>query len=326
MSRHYILTSGRRSTALPMKVFDSPAALRPFSGGLGWKVFQSLSEPACPMDVAKKLGVHEQKVYYYIRKFREARLISEVGREPRKGTVARFYQLRSHAFGVRIPGAPGEREVSVPSPAHSALLEPFIASGTLNARIVVGSPDPHGPWKARSSDACCAIDLALFLGAFTRGMGGLNYKLDTEIREPDLSGNLILIGGPAANMMTNKANPSLPVRFDTRGRVSIVSDLSGKSYREEEHGLVVIAPNPWADSGRLSGNPPSGKPSPGPSSQVLVLAGNRFQGTRAAIIACITDMEKLMEGNRFRRGVRARVVKGFDLDGDGIIDSAEIVE
>jgi DNA-binding transcriptional ArsR family regulator len=309
LARHFMLTSGKRSTAIPMRIFENPSSLRAFSSPLGWRILKELSEPACPIDIAKKLGVHEQKVYYHIRKFRDARLISEVRREPRKGTIARFYQLRDHAFGISLPDIPGEKEIAIPPLGNFRLLEPFVRRNLMNSRIIVGSPDPHGPWKARASDSCCAIDFALFLGAFTSGPASPNYKLDTEVRDSDLRGNLILIGGPTANMITGRANDRLPVRFDLEGKVRIHSELSKKSYPEEEHGLVAIVQNPWDRKSR-----------------VMVLAGNRFQGTRAAILACIQSMEKIMEGNRFSKETKARVVKGFDVDGDGIIDSADILE
>ncbi len=309
MARYYMITSDSGGIAIPMKVFDNPSALRAFSSFLGWRIFRLLSEPSCPMDIARKLRVHEQRVYYHISKFKKAGLIAEVRRESRKGTTARFYQLRDYAFGIMLPDVPKERKLRMPAPMNSRLLEPFVSRGALNSRIIVGSPDPHGPWKARASDSCCAIDLALFLGAFTSGLEKPNYKLDTEIRDSDLKGNIILIGGPAANMITSRVNDSLPVRFELQGRVRIRSKLSGKDYPEEEHGLVAVVQNPWNSKSRI-----------------LVLAGNRFQGTRAAVISCIRNMERIIQGNRFQRGVKARVVKGFDLDGDGVIDSADILE
>src|SRR3989344_2403073 len=35
---------------------------------------------------------------------------------------------------------------------ESEFLEPFISNGQLDSLIIVGSPDPHGPDKARSRD------------------------------------------------------------------------------------------------------------------------------------------------------------------------------
>ncbi|MEM7816235.1 MAG: S-layer protein [Candidatus Aenigmatarchaeota archaeon] len=309
MEKFYLLESGKRQKAVPIFILKNPELLKNLASNLGWKVMQELAEPSCPMDIAKRLGVHEQKVYYYIRKFREAKLIREVKRERRHGTTAVFYQARNYAFGFRMERIPEGEVLNISSPKRSRLIEPFVSQGRLNSKIIVGSPDPHGPWKARASDSCCTIDLALFLGAFTDGNYSPNYKLDTEVRERDLRGNLILIGGPTANMITNRINKKLPVYLDMRNDVKIVSKLSKKSYSEDENGLVVSVQNPWDKK-----------------SKILVIAGKRFQGTRAAIIALITKPERVFAGNRYDKNVTARVVRGYDMDGDGIIDSAEILE
>ena len=307
--RHFLLSSGKKQTAVPISLLDSPEALKNLTSELGWRVLQELAEPGCPMDIAKKLGVHEQKVYYYINKFKAAKLIREVKRERRHGTVAIFYQAKDFAFGFRMAKTPEGQEMKISSPKQGKTMEPFVSQGRLNAKIIVGSPDPHGPWKARASDSCCAIDFALFLGAFTDGSSAPNYKLDTEVREKDLKGNLILIGGPTANMVMNKINPKLPVFIDMKHDVKIFSTLSRKSYGEDENGMVVSVENPW-DKG----------------SRILVVAGKRFQGTRAAIIALITKSGKILSGNKYDKSVIAKVVRGYDMDGDGTIDSAEILE
>ena len=307
MDRHYLLDAGEKKTATPIRLLDNPGVIRLFSSPLGWKVLNEFSSPQCPMDVAKKLGVHEQKVYYYVNKFREASLLKEVRKEQRHGTVARFYELKDSAFGLRINGE--GKEIQVAHPGHVKGLEPFIKNGELNARIIVGSPDPHGPFKARASDACCAIDFALFLGSLTSGRKLPNYKLDVELREQDLKGNLIVIGGPTVNMVTQRLNDSMPVLFDLKGDIKIVSRLSGRDYSDEENGIISVLENPF-DS----------------ESKILLLAGKRFQGTRSAVLGLVNKMPEVLKGNKFSPGTIAKVVKGYDLDGDGIIDSADMLE
>ncbi len=303
-------SDGKKHLMIPIKMFDKPDSIKLFSSDLGWKIFQEFSEPSCPMDVAKKLRIHEQKVYYHINKFKKARLIREVGSEPRHGTVAKFYQIKDFAFGLKLDRVPPGSEFKVHSPAHVKSLEPFIVDGDLNSRIIVGSPDPHGPWKARASDSCCAIDFALFMGAFTRGKQVPNYKLDTEVREKDLKGNLILFGGPTVNMVTRKINKDLPIFFEVKRDLRrLKSDLSGKVYRSDQCGLVEIVDNPWDKKGK-----------------VLIIAGNRFHGTRSAVLAWIKYMDKIMKGNKFNPKIVAKVVKGYDMNGDGVIDDVEILE
>lgn len=310
--QHFLLrTDGKRHVMHPVRVFDSPESIRAFTSELGWRVFRELSEPACPMDIARKLGVHEQKVYYYIRRFRKAGLIREAGSETRVGATARFYQAKYSSFCVSIGSSSVSRELNISSPAHLRLLKPFIEDGNLNARIIVGSPDPHGPWKARASDSFCAIDFALFMGSFTSGKQVPNYILDTDVRDADLRGNLILIGGPTVNMVTRRINSILPVSLDLRGTAKIKSSLSGRSYKDDEVGMIVIIDNPF-DRKR--------------GSKILVIAGNRFQGTRSAVIAWIKDLDSIMAGNLHDSKVVAKVVQGYDMDGDGVIDSSEVLE
>ncbi len=305
----FLLKAGKKSKAIPIRMFDSPKEIKILSSPLGWRIFREMAEPSCPMDVAKKLGVHEQKVYYHVKKFRQANLVKEVKREARHGTVARFYKIRNHAFGL-MAGNPEGEEIELASPAHKKALEPFVKDGKLNARVIVGSPDPHGPWKARGSDSCCAIDFALFLGAYTDGRQVPNYRLDVEVRERDLRGNLILFGGPAVNMITKKVTRYMPVFVEIQKDVRrIKSRITNKTYSDEDCGLVTIIDNPWDKRGKI-----------------MVLAGPRFQGTRTAVLAFVTKLGKVMQGNRFKRDTIATVVKGYDMDGDGIIDSAEILE
>lgn len=305
---HYLLKSGKENTATPLRLVEEPSILKVFSSKLGWNVFRELSKPNCAIDIAKKLGVHEQKVYYYINKFNRKGLLKEVRREARHGAFAKFYQVRDQVLGIQVGESPAEKMLNISSPKDSKTVEPFIEKGKLNSRIIIGSPDPHGPLKARASDACCGVDLALFLGSFIDKVSP-NYKLDTEIREIDLKTNLILIGGPAVNMITNKINENLPVYIDLSGEVKISSKLSKRAYLEDECGLICIIDNPIE-----------------PQFKILVLAGKRFQGTRAAVIAFINYLDKVLQGNKFDRSVKAHVVRGYDVDGDGVIDDVEFLE
>lgn len=309
--KYFLLESkGKKHTLVPIRLFDGPEHMKLFSSKLGWKIFQEFSEPSVPIDVAKRMGIHEQKVYYYINKFKNAKLMKEIKSEPRHGTIAKFYQIRDFAFGIKLDSVPAEGELNIHSPTHVKFLEPFIMDGNLNAKIIVGSPDPHGPWKARASDSCCAIDFALFIGAFTRGKQVPNYKLDTEVREKDLKGNLILFGGPTVNMVTRKINKILPISFEIKRDLRrIKSELSGKIYKSDEFGVIEIVENPWDKRGKI-----------------LILAGKRFHGTRSAVLAWVKHLDKVMSGNKFNQKIIAKVVRGYDMNGDGIIDDAEILE
>lgn len=310
MDNFMLVKPGKKTNmAQPIKVFSHPKAFKSLTSELGWKVFAEMVSPACPIDIAKKLGVHEQKVYYYIRKFKESGLIKEMRREQRHGTVARFYQVKDTCMALVLEKG-SFKDFQIPLAPAFRSLEPFVSKGSINCKIVVGSPDPHGPFKARASDSCCAIDFALFLGSFTNGEINPNYKLDVEMRSKDLKGNIIVIGGPTVNVVMNKLNKHLPIQVERMGdEIAVVSKISGKRYFDDEMGFICMVKNPL-----------------NPKSMVLVLAGKRFQGTRSAVIAFIRNIDKVLAGNKMNSGVIAKVVKGFDMNSDGIIDSVEFLE
>ena len=305
--RHYLMKSGSEDAITPARFFERPDTLRAMASPLGFRILQMLSSPKCPMDIARKLGEHEQKVYYYIKKFRKHGLIEEVKSEKRKGTLAKFYQTRENAFAFKLGEAKWQK-LSTLRQERKKSLEPFVSNGKADFIIVVGSPDPHGPWNERALDSPTAIDLALFIGSFISEKVMPVYRLDVETREKDLKNNLILVGGPIVNMVTKRVNKILPVNFETNKR-DIISRISKNVYRDDQFGSINMIENPWNRSKRI-----------------LVFAGKRFPGTRAAILAFMNDHQRLLKGNRFDRTKVSRVVRGYDMDGDGVIDSAEIME
>lgn len=287
-----------------------PEDAKNISSELAIKILRLLSsKPMYPIELAKELKVHEQKVYYHIRNLERAGIIKVVRQEGRQGAMAKYYALEKPAIVVKFREMEDAHKLFA-NKGGSEFLEPFVKDGQLNALIIVGSPDPHGPEKARSKDGYYGMDLALFLGTFLNYVPKFNVKLDTDTREEDLKGNnLILIGGPVVNRITGLANPRLPVRFDEKQHWAIYSTISDSSYPSDESGLIVKAKSPF-----------------NPEKSVLVVAGKRYFGTRAAIIAFLKHFEDLAQGNMHDRTVKARVVEGVDLDSDGIIDESEFRE
>ena len=259
-----------------------------------------------PKQIAKKLKIHEQNVYYYIRQLEKAKLISVARQENINGTVAKFYKLNSDSFFVKV----GEfRESSKLEESGSEFLKPFIQNGELNALIVVGSPDPHGPQKARSKDGYFGMDLALFLGTFLNYVNESKVKLDTEVQEKDLhENNLIILGGPIVNKVTEMINKKMPIYFD-EGKKGFYSTISKKTYFHDEIGVINKTKSPFNKD-----------------KMVLVIEGLRNSGTKAAIISFIKKFKDLEKGNRFNESVHSKVVEGEDLNSDGLVDSAEILE
>ncbi len=306
----FIVERGKDGFAsLPSKEIKAGDA-KSMSSGLAIRILKLLAErPMYPIELANALKVHEQKVYYHIRNLEKAGIIRVTKQEGKQGAVAKYYGLEKPAFCVRFKGME-ETHKLFSIKGGSEFLEPFIKDGQLNALIIVGSPDPHGPEKARSKDGYYGMDLALFLGTFLNYVPKFYVKLDTDAREEDFKqNNLILIGGPVVNRVTWLVNPKLPVRFDRDQHWAIHSTISDNSYPSDESGVIVKAKNPF-----------------NPDKSILLVAGKRYFGTRAAIIAFLKHFDELAKGNIHDRTVKARVVEGIDLDSDGIIDEAEFRE
>lgn len=288
-------------------IFLKPENLKVLSSELSIKILQELAKkPSCAMDVARKLKQHEQKIYYHLRRLEKAGVIKLLKREERVGALAKIYSVASPFVSVKI--FDGEALDIKAKAQETEFFKSFIENGKFKATIIVGSPDPHGKYGAQASDGCCAIDFALFLGSFLSDAILPNYKLDTEVREEDLKNNLILIGGPKANMIIEKINKNMPIYFDSKREWDIVSSFSKTTYSGDDVGVVIKMKNPFAKD-----------------KEILVLAGKRFKGTRAAIIALIRHLKEIEKGNKFN-GYVARVVQGIDRDSDGRIDDVEFLE
>lgn len=261
--------------------------------GVQAKIFKLLSTgQSYPKEIAKQLKVHEQKIYYHIRQLEKQGFIKVARKEERGGALAKIYELSSPAFLVRF----GEFQEVKRIPATGFV--PFIRNGLLDAKIIVGSPDPHGPEKARSRDVTFAVDLALFLGTFLTKLESPVVVEDKDVHTDEMRNNLIIVGGPITNKITKMVNDKLPVKFD--GRKNIVSHK--RTYKNDDCGFVAKADNPFNKN-----------------KKIIVIAGKRYGGTKAAVLAFIKKFDEIEKRNYI-------VVEGIDNDGDGEIDDVKILE
>jgi DNA-binding transcriptional ArsR family regulator len=301
-------------------VFEKPQKLKMVLGKLSWKILGMLAEAEMyPMEIAKKLGVHEQKVYYHIRKLVKAGAIAVIREEKKKGAIAKYYRAVSPAFGIELPF--GYKNVKAATFTYmeerlQQFFNPFIKrDGSFDGKIVVGSPDPHGPFKARARDGHYASYLTLFLGQFVRLPRDFVIKLDVDVKaEKEENNNLILVGGPGTNLLTQEVNDCLPIRFSMMPSEhgflfgGLVSQKTQNVYTGDAVGVVARIVNPWNEEKRI-----------------IVLAGNKAVGTKACVLALARfwkqTLKNFKEENDF-----ATVIQGFDLDGDGKVDSIEVIE
>ena len=281
-------------------------------GSLGSELAQKIvhcivEKEKYPKQIATELKENEQKIYYHIRNLEKAGIIKVVKQELVRGAMAKFYKIAEAALVVKFKELVQSQKISPTDEKVSRFLNPFIVDGKLNALIIVGSPDPHGPEKARSRDGYYGMDLALFLGTFLNYVPDIKVRLDTETNDADLHENLIVIGGPIVNRVTEKFNKSLPVNFSADK--NIYSKVSKTTYSSDETGLIVKIKNPFNSE-----------------KSVLVVAGKRFSGTRAAILAFLKGFSQICAGNKFNSSTTAKVVEGLDLDSDGVVDAVEFRE
>lgn len=317
-----LLLSGkpRDFKAKDIVVFDDPERLRAVLSKLSWEILQLLSEKEMyPIEIAKKLKVHEQKVYYHIRKLLQVGVVTVVREEEKKGAVAKYYKASFPALGVELPF--GYRTIkTVALPDMDDRTKRFLTSflkedSAFDGKIIVGSPDPHGPFKARARDGHYASYLTFYLGKFIELPEDFAIKLDVDVKaEKEENNNLILVGGPGTNLITQEINEFLPIRFNMMPSKhgfllgGLVSEKTGNVYTGDTMGVVARIVNPTDKEKRI-----------------IVLAGNKAVGTKACVLA-LTKFGKETLKNFTDERKFATVIQGFDLDGDGKVDSIEVLE
>jgi len=263
------------------------------------------AEPMYPAEIARQLKLPEQTVYYHMRSLVSAQLVEISSEEQKQGGTAKRYSFPADSLSVllserKAKSARISRQRKIP-----AIFAPFVKNGVFDARMVVGSPDPHGPYRSRGSEFCAA-EVAMYLGGFCSFEYPL-YYLDTEIIEQQRKHNLIALGGPKVNTLVNDVNAALPIRFD-KSDFSIYSSLSKKKYTEDV-GIVELVPNPY-----------------NPKAKMLIIAGSSHHGTRIGVLGLLRHQREFESGNAFDSAVMAKVIAGFDEDSDGIVDTVEILE
>lgn len=293
--------------------------LKMMLGDLSWKILTILSKKEMyPLEIAKQLGMHEQKVYYHIRKLAKTGAITVTREENKKGATARYYKASSSAFGIEFSGGYKAAQnicmLNIDEKIRIFFNE-FSNNGVFDGKIVVGSPQAHGPFKTSARDGHYAAHLTLFLGQFTKMPTEFAVKLDVDVKaEKEEKNNLILVGGPGTNLLTQEINEHLPIKFIMQSSQQgfllggLSSEKTGQNYTSDVSGLVAKIVNPWDSSKRI-----------------VVLAGNKAVGTKACVLALTNFWKKTLEKYQ-NQDTFAVVIVGFDLDGDGKVDSIEVRE
>lgn len=278
----------------------TPERMQAATSPLAARILRLLAQqPMHASAIAAQLHEQEQKVHYHLRKLRQAGIVTLDHVKDTGGAAAKVLRLAAPAVAMRFrPMEPMAKQVQVPK-AHAAFLAPFIIDGKWDACIVVGSPEPHGQEGARSRDVSFAVELGMFLGTFLSAPPDAAVTLDTELR--DWSRNLIILGGPVVNKAAERVNRHSPLAYDSEMR-AFRSRKTGKAHGSDNAGVIVKFPNPFS----------KGK-------WILLLAGKRYAGTRAALLAFTRRFGEVAAKGQ-------AVVEGLDADSDGVLESVRIIE
>jgi DNA-binding transcriptional ArsR family regulator len=301
-------------------ILEDPQKLKLILNRLSWQILVMLSQKEMyPLEIAKELKIHEQKVYYHIRKLARAGAIIIAREEEKKGATAKYYKPASSAFGIELPHAYKTIKklslLTMDGKIQQFFKEFIGEDGAFEGKIVVGSPAPHGPFKTSARDGHYASHLTFFLGQFTRMPEEFAIKLDVDVKaEKEERNNLILVGGPGTNVLTQEANEDLPIRFNMQPSDQgfllggLVSKKTSHVYTADTAGLIAKIVNPWDKT-----------------KWIIVLAGNKAVGTKACVLALTSFWEKTLQNYHSGESF-ATVIQGFDLDSDGKVDSIEVLE
>ncbi|VVB74756.1 Uncharacterised protein [Candidatus Tiddalikarchaeum anstoanum] len=301
-------------------IFDTPEKIKPLVSKLAWRILTALREkPLYPLQIAKKLEVHEQKVYYHINRLFRAGLVKIVKSEEIKGADAKFYAPSNPVFGVDL----GYGEYV--SKKNSVQIKPYVLDffkefnrEEFDGQIVVGSPEAHGPLNTWAKDGHYSNYISFFLGSFINFSNKDFITLDINVKSKEkFNENFILIGGPGVNVMTLEFNKYLPITFDTKfggaapsasfGK-GFISKKTNKVYTDENVGVVEKIKNPLDTE-----------------KSIIVCAGITKRGTMSAIIALTRYYNEVLKNYKYGEDFGC-VVKGSDINGDGVIDTIELLE
>jgi len=263
-------------------------------------------EPSYPAAVAKKLGISKQKAYYHFEKLLDAELLEKIDERELSGGKAKVYSTAKDALHYDLNGR-GEKMFLPPDNSSvERFLSPLIEEGKINGEIVVGSPEPHGEDRVRAMDGHLSGDLAAKLGNYGK-MEGEVVKLDTQLKsDENYQGNYLILGGILTNTASRKFNGAFPVKFTGESFPYREARTPEEKFSDRDIGFISKVRNPEDED-----------------SFVYLIAGIGRRGTRGAVKA-FQELENIVED--YSSGSFLRTVRALDSDGDGEIDSYELLE
>ncbi|MCS7123594.1 MAG: S-layer protein [Candidatus Aenigmarchaeota archaeon] len=264
------------------------------------RILELLSKtPLTVFQISEMLKMHEQTVYYYIKKLREENLIEILREEKVRGFIEKYY------FAIHTNLLKPFKDEKKIDENLKIFFSEFFSTGYFNGYVVVGSPLPHGPFLTSARDLHYAAQLSFILGKLGDINNNIIIKLDTEVKAEKLEkNNLILIGGPVSNMISYEINSRLKIKFSWEKSWYI--SLNGEKYFDEECCLICKVSNPFDEY-----------------KKIIMIAGIRFSGTRGGVFALTNFYKKILKN--YKGGDFYCLIKGLDKNGDGIEDDIKIL-
>lgn len=275
------------------------------SNKIAMQIVNELSlEPSCARDISRRLKMHEQKAYYYFRKLEKAGIIKLDRIEDRVGGSAKIYEVIAPFVSVKLH----EGEILKLKGSIKAIdfLDPFIKDGKFNAKIIIGQQYRHGKYSATARDTAFAMDVAFFFGNLASEISFPCFKIDVNVKESDLKDNLIIIGNPKINVVSEKINDKMPIKFDTKN-FNIISKRKN-IYKYNFDSVVMRTKNPFDED-----------------KEIIYIAGKRSAGAISGVVAFTKYLDEIIKKSNEDKSF-AFVVTGIDRNGDGVIDSVKFLE
>ncbi|MDP8012511.1 MAG: hypothetical protein RAK22_00205 [Nanoarchaeota archaeon] len=262
-------------------------------------IIESLSKRALPIDdLSKTTKIPMKMLRKYLETLEEYEIV-------KKNSKRQRYEVMTNGLSLIFNK---EKLQTMPTSEIDAntkkFYEEFIKDNKFNGYICVGSPDPHGDYSAIARDTHFAIYLGMFLGKLTDLPQQSPVVLDTAVISRNLyKNNLILIGGPVTNLITRDINNFLPIKFTKEEGWALKSQ--DKFYNRDYEGILAKIKNPYDKT-----------------KAIILMGGIRNIGTLSAILAA-TRFSKFTFRSYEGTYPWYTMVRGYDIDGDGEIDSVE---
>lgn len=278
----------------------SPKKAQVLAHEIRWKIMKLLSgeKPLYAKSVAELLGLSEQKVHYHLTQLRDAGLLVPAGVRSIKRGRAKLFTPIANQFILSLLNHDNDESETV---FNKIFLNNFCQQGQFKGKIVVGSAQPHGRYDAISRDGFLSGELCWYLGNHLTMQKGLvphhiATDLEYEKSKDNKKTNLILIGGPITNTLTAHYNAILKSKFDIYFIENRIVSGS-ENFSNPGHGLIALFQSPTSSN-----------------YWILILAGIRSLGTKAAIYAIISDSyDTIGEGDEF-----STILQGESQDGSRI--------